>query len=172
MQKMFVLPTAETVNYMDVLFQGAPILIDPSTFGVEIGSSKTAVAEPDPTKVYRAIPGLMNAWYDTAEARSYWILPLIPSPEMTNLHKTIGDAWGRMFVPFIRIAEVQNMRRHNAAWMRSVASGLASTRPILTFHNAFVTNDSSVYPAHQDFYQDYLARGGLDNNVFLETTDR
>lgn len=165
--KLYALPTLQTVEYLDSVFQGSPIPIDPQIFGVELGSSRTEVG-PYPDAVYRAMPALMDVWYDTATQRSFWILPLIPSPEMVDRHDQVGDAWNRQFVPFVRVAEVQNMRRRNVAWLRSIATGLASTKPILTFTNEFVAVDDSIMPAQNDFYEDYLRRGLMSNAVFSD----
>lgn len=168
--KLFALPTLETLEFMISMFQGSPVPINFDTFGTEIGSSRSEI-EPEEL-VYRAVPGLMDVWYDTATARSYWILPLIPSPEMVERHEQIGgDAWGREFIPFMVITEVQNMERRNAAWMRSIASSLASTRPILTFHNELVIADEAIMPAHNDFYEAYRAKGDMNNDLFIDLND-
>lgn len=163
--RSFVLPTLETQEYMSTLFQGAPMFIDVNSFGVELGSSRSPFLQ-DQLRTYRALPGLMNKWYDPSASRSYWILPLIPSPEMAARAEQVGDAWGRQFVPFIVITEVQNLVRRNVAFMNSIASGLVSSRPILTFHNEFVVEDASVMPRQQAFYDDYLARGSDADVVF------
>jgi hypothetical protein len=163
--KLYALPTRETIEYFDQVFQGSPLLIDPTIFGVELGSSRTPV-EAREDQIYRAIPGLMKTWYDSNTSRSYWLLPLFPSPEMVARHQEIGDAWDRQFVPFLMIAEVQNRRHHNVAWMNSVATGMASTHPILEFHNEVVTSDMSIAPDQNDFYEDYMARGQIDNTMF------
>lgn len=167
MFKVFALPDAVTQDYLAGVFQGSPILIDPDSFGIELGSSRAPVG-PFPGNSYRALPGSMNIWYDSATQRSYWLLPLIPSPEMVLRHDQIGDAWGRDFLPVMRIAEVQNMRRRNVAWMKSIADGLASMRPILTFTNELVAEDNSIVPTHQDFYDDQIRKGPLPATLFAE----
>lgn len=169
--KLLVLPTPETSMYLQDVLQGAPMLIDANTWNVELGSSRIPI-EPRPLEdTYRAIPGLMRSWYDMATTRSYWILPLYPSPEMVARHDEIGDAWDRQFVPFMVIAEVQNRNRRHVAFMNSVADGLVSTRPILTYHVETVIQDESIMPAHNDFYEDYLRRGEVNNELFITLND-
>jgi hypothetical protein len=169
--KLLALPTFETAQYLRDLFQGAPMLIDPDGFGVQIGSSRELI-EPVEGVVYAAVPGLMKAYYETATSRSYWLLPLFPSPEMAARHDEIGDAWDReFFVPFLVIAEVQNMRHNHVSFMNSIASSLASTHPILTFHNELVITDESITPDHQDFYDDWIHKGMVNNEYFLAVQD-
>lgn len=89
--KLLALPTFETAQYLRDLFQGAPMLIDPDGFGVQIGSSRELI-EPVEGVVYAAVPGLMKAYYETATSRSYWLLPLFPSPEMAALGNGVDPA--------------------------------------------------------------------------------
>lgn len=167
--KLFALPTLETQEHLTTLFQGCPVPIDFDSFGVEIGSSRSEIRPVD--QVYRAVPGLMDVWYETATQRSYWILPLFPSPEMVTRHEQVGDAWERDFIPFMVIAAVQNMERRNVAWMRSIASSMATTRPILTFHNELSTRDISIVPEQNDFYEAYKAKGEMNNDLFIDIQD-
>jgi len=169
--KLIALPTAQTTSYLMDVFQGAPVQINFEALRVEIGSSRSLIEPNDIETVYRAVPGLMDVWYDTATARSYWILPLIPSPELAEAHDQIGDAWDREYVPFMVISEVQNMERRRAAWMRSVASSLAATRPIFTFTAEMVLEDAAIMPEHHDFYESYLAKGMMNNDLFIDLND-
>ena len=147
------------------MFQACPFDIDWDSFGVELGSSHTKITPKDGV-VYQALPSSMNIWYDSPTAMSYLILPLFPSPKMAARHDEIGDAWGRSFLPFMVIAPSPRLRHRG--FMNSISTGLVDCSPRLTFHLETVIESNDTYPAHNGFYQDYLARGAVSNEVFLE----
>ncbi len=164
---LFVLPTPETAQFFREVFQGSPTFIDPDTFGVYLGSSRTPISARQ-GHVLRAMPDTMDQWYETAMGHSNWLLPIIPSPEMVARHDTIGDAWGRQFVPFIKVSDQANDARHTRNFMRSISTSLVDIKPILTFDNEVVVETDSVLPFQQDFYEDYIARGRRSDVVFVD----
>lgn len=167
MNKIFLLPTDETKSLLESMFSGGSMTIDWDSIGLELGSSESKLI-PGPYKVYRALPGPMGVWYDAATARSYLILPLIPSPEMAKRHEEIGDAWGRDFLPFLSLTDAPSVTRKGRAFINSLATGMVDRQPVLTFHNETLVLDESTVPSHRDFYFDYQWRGAVSNQVFVD----
>lgn len=167
--KLFVLPVPETQAYLRQVFSDLPIVIDYDKLCVEIGSSFNEI-KPDFTREYRAFPGTMGIWYETATARASIILPLIPSPEMCDRRKQIGDVWGREFVPYMALTQQFNNTWRVKPRLNSITTSLADTLPLLRFSAETVLVDDSEVPSQQDFYEDYLKNGGAELQTFLDIT--
>ncbi len=165
-EKLFVLPTPETRDIISSRFRELPVTIHYDALGVEIGSRASGAGTKDINPVdaeveYRALPGSMGVWYDSMSARSWIILPLIPSPEMTERRMEIGDYWGRLFVPYLALSSEFNNVRIKPR-LNSLATGFIETRPILTFNceTVLVENTDRPMPSHSDFYESYVKNGG------------
>lgn len=167
LNRIFVLPTEETLEILKDHFQAAPFDIYWDQLCVEIGSTPYKIDLAEPETIYAATTGSMGLWYDTATALNSLILPLFPSQEMANRNKEIGDGWGRKFLPYLRIRETMVNGRKVKAFCNSVATGFVDYPQILTFHIETSIVDNSVVAPDHGFYQDYLARGQIDNQVFL-----
>lgn len=169
LKKLFVLPTAETREYFDHLFQSYHLEIDFDALAVELGSTTGDIRVKE-SALYRAVPGSMNVWYDPAIGQSNLILPLFPSKEMASRHKEIGDAWGRTtFVPYMVIGEDRPLlKRRRKAILNSLSTVLVDTTPTFWFGNETVVEDNSRYPANMGFYNDYLSKGPLSNQVLID----
>jgi len=169
MKHLFVLPVPETIEHLKAVFMGAPFDIDWDHLGVEIGSTNGQLTPKAPTRVYHAAPGSLDIWYDTAEGCSFLLLPLFPSAKMAQRHDFVGDAWGRdQFRPVLSFGRLQSNRRNHKAFINSVATGLVDTSPVLGFHMETVVEDDAQVPQYSDFYQDYIERGGISNQILLE----
>jgi hypothetical protein len=169
MKHLFVLPVPETILHLQALFSGCPFSIDWDSLGVEIGSTDDLLTAKAPTRLYHAIPGSMGIWYDTSAGDSYLLLPLFPSPKMARRHDEVGDAWDRsQFRPCLNFGILQSNRRNHKAFINSVATALVDTSPVLGFHMETVVQDSAIVPQFDDFYRDYVAHGGISNQILLE----
>lgn len=182
-EKLFVLPTQETRDLIEARFKELPVVIDYAALGVEIGSRMVshqgrgqvfdkspyfaAITPKEPTIEYRALPGSINVWYDSFSNQAWIILPLIPSPEMTARREEIGDAWGRVFVPYLALSSQFNNIRVKPR-LNSIATGLIELRPVLTFNCETVLITESMYPSQNDFYQDYVNNGQHLIQKFLD----
>lgn len=171
MYKLFILPTQETKEYLHKLLRDIPITVDYDALAVEVGSSPTPI-QADLDRVYRALPGQLGIWYETAVGHSWIILPLIPSPEMCDRHEEIGDAWGRHFVPYMVLTGKFNNTSSVKPKLNSIATMLVDTLPdlTLTFTCETVVVDDSVVPSQEDFYLDYYSKGRSSRQLFLELT--
>jgi hypothetical protein len=166
MNKIFLLPTSETLDMLQVVFGASPILINWDALGMELGTSVDPVDLKDGE--YRALTGPMNIWYDSATSRSHLLLTLIPSEEMVARHDEIGDAWGRKFVPYLNMCEDPLMRRDRKAFLNSISTRFVDFPLMLTFHNETLVVDDSTEPAHADFYADYHSRGQVPLKLFTD----
>lgn len=171
MNKLFVLPTIATQQYLHNIFSDISVEIEYETLCVEVGSSVTPIV-PDINRIYRALPGPMNIWYETAVGHSWLILPLIPSPEMADRHDEIGDAWGRDFIPYMVLSGKFNNTFRVKPKLNSIATMLIDTLPDLHFHAETLMQDSATVPSQSDFYNDYHAKGRDGRQLFLELTAR
>lgn len=169
--KLFVLPTPETRDYLRMVLSDLPVVIDYDALAVEIGSSGSPIG-PDISRVYRALPGSLGIWYETAVGHSWIILPLVPSPEMCDRREEVGDAWGRKFVPFMSITSKFNNTSSVKPRLNSISTGLVGTLPTLTFHCETVVQDGGAAPSQADFYDDYAKTGIADRQTFIELLGR
>lgn len=169
LNRLFVLPTLETVTLLSELFRGGPFSIDWSSIGLEVGSSERTITPLADSVTYSCLPGSMNTWYDSAVGRAFLLLPLYPSPKLIARNKAVGDAWGRAFIPFLPLVDSPTNRRNRKAWLNSVATGLVDRLPVLTFDSELVITDYTTVPAQQDFYEDVNARGLYDDQLFVQT---
>jgi hypothetical protein len=165
MNKIFLLPTQDTLDMLQAVFSGSPIIINWDLLGMELGSSVDPVELEDGGE-YRALTGPMNVFYDSGTSRSHLLMSLVPSDEMVARHKQIGDAWGRNFVPYMNMCEDPLMRRARKAFMNSVSTRLVDFPLMLTFHNETLVVDDSVRPAHAEFYDDVQRRGQVPIRLF------
>jgi len=169
--KLFVLPTDQTKEYLHKIFSELPIVIDYERLCVEIGSSLEDIT-PDLTRIYRALPGSIGIWYETATGRPSILLPLIPSPEMCQRREEVGDVWERQFVPYMSLTDQFNNGPKVKPRLNSIADGMVSTLPELRFSCETVLIDDAVVPAQADFYDDFLKTGLHHRPSFLELTTR
>lgn len=171
MFKLFVLPTQATKEYLYKVFRDIPITIDYDSLAVELGSSRAPITA-DIDRQYRALPGQLGIWYETAVGHSWIILPLIPSPEMCDRHEEIGDAWGRHFVPYMVLTGKFNNTNSVKPKLNSIATMLVDTLPDVTLNFSCETavQDDAQVPSQEDFYLDYFQKGRSSRQVFLELT--
>lgn len=171
MYKLLVLPTQATKDYLHKLLRDIPITVDYDALFVELGSSNQPI-RPDLTRLYRALPGQLGIWYETAVGHSWIILPLIPSPEMSDRHDEVGDAWGRHFVPYMVLTGRFNNTSSVKPKLNSVATMLVDTLPdlVMEFSCETVILDDATVPSQEDFYLDYYAKGRSSRQLFLELT--
>ncbi len=173
-EKLFVLPTQETRDIIYSRFRDLPATIHYDALGVEIGSRATgagtqAIKSLDEEVEYRALPGGMNVWYDSLSNKSWIILPLIPSPEMTDRRMQVGDYWGRLFVPYLALSSEFNNIRIKPR-LNSLATGFIETRPVLTFNceTVLIENTDRPMPSQGDFYESYVNSGSHLVPKFLD----
>lgn len=169
--KLFVLPTSDTRDYLRMILSDLPLAIDYDALAVEIASSSSEIV-PDITRVYRALPGSMGIWYEEAVGHSWIILPLVPSPEMCDRREEVGDFWGRKFIPYMVITNKFNNTSSVKPRLNSISSALVDTLPTLMFHCETVVQDGSSVPSQSDFYDDYSKTGIADRQVFIHLNKR
>jgi hypothetical protein len=154
--RLFVLPTPDTLKTIQEAFQASAFEINWDQLGVEIGSSnEPIVIKPD--AVYKATTGILDVWYEPATGVTSVILPLVPGWDMTKRHEEVGDLFFSNFVPNMLLVTPYSNSRPRKARLNSVATTWMETQPILTFYNELVVTDDSIYPAHRAFHEDYVA---------------
>jgi hypothetical protein len=163
--KSIVLPTSGTLELFKLWFGGAPFSVNYDKLHVVLGTSRQPF-ETDPHADYYAVPGSMGMWYDPPTARSYWIIPLVPQEDMVARAREVGCAWDMRFVPFIVLeSDSINNKRYTKAFVNSIATMLVDTSPILQFSAEMCVGTDDTVPEHHAFYQDYIARGGVSNQL-------
>jgi len=173
MYKVFLLPTPATLTLLQSMFAAGPVDVPWDSLSVELSCTFQPPRTEPPEVVYSALPGALSVWYDVATARSYLILPLVPSPAMAKRNHELGrDAFNRAFVPYMTLTDDPPTRRkRGSSFTNSIATGLMDRQPELTFWCETLIQDDSTQAAHYDFYLDYQARGALTNQVLLDADD-
>lgn len=169
--KLFVLPSEQTKEYLRTRFADLSVQVDYDKLCVELGSSHSSI-KADLTRTYRALPGSLGIWYETATARSWVILPLIPSPEMCDRREEVGDVWQRKFLPYMVLSANFNNTPHTKPRLNSIATGLVDTLPEFTFSCETVLFDEAEVPSQADFYDDYLKTGVVNRQLFVQLSTR
>ena len=88
---------------------------------------------------------------------------------MVARHREVGDAWSRPhFIPYMVIGDDPSSKRHSKAFINSLATAFVDRSIELTFCAEVEVANDDTYPADQGFYDDYLSKGALLNQVYLE----
>jgi hypothetical protein len=170
MFQVVVLPTDETLDYLKRCFQATNVTIDWDNLHVELATVKEAPTLKSEV-VYQFNPSSMGIWYDLDAGRPSLLMPLLSGDRALQRFNELGDYWERQFVPYMQITDQFNNRRSTKARLNSIATGLVEVQPILEFDSEMLIELQDYQqhrPAHRAFYQDYLARGGVSNTVFID----
>lgn len=149
--RLYVVPTDETLSYLSAVMSGAPLDIDISEFKVEITSTKGEL-EIDPSRVYSAQAINVNVFYDSYLQQSNLIATLVSS-DLQNRAKELNRegvvrAFYDWYVPYMAIKRgVPPMSRHFRTWKVSLANALCQNERPLNFTGEHVeTVDLLAYP--------------------------
>lgn len=152
--KLYVVPTAETLAYLTTIMGASPIKLNLDSMTLDVTVTQAPfITLPD--VVYRARAGTLGIYYDSASASSQLILPLT-SMDLQIRYETLEDmdaanAFHKQYHPHITL--VQNMppmARHYRSFINSISNTLsASTSPDLTFTGeTVVTTDLQAIPEY------------------------
>lgn len=141
--RLSVVPTAETAEYLSNVMAGSPLDIDISAYTVELITTQDDVIAK-PNNVYQATSLSLKSWYDTYLQRSSLILSLA-SPSMVErcmeLHKEgVVREFFDHFYPYLIIRPgMPALSRNYKSFVLSTANALCGTndRP-LEFTGEFV----------------------------------
>jgi hypothetical protein len=166
LQRIFTLPTPDTVDFLQFHFAATGARINWDGLGVELGVV-AGDAKLKENAVYQAVPGDLDMWYDSITARSWLILPLWASEKMVARSEELGNAWQRPFLPYMVLSDLVTNRHREKAILNSVATSFIDTSPVLTFRGE-IAMPWDAPPPLPDFYLSARAKGGLSNQIFLE----
>ncbi|QBX06578.1 hypothetical protein H1O16_gp165 [Burkholderia phage BcepSaruman] len=154
------LPTNETLDYLRTVFNGCPFEVNFDAAYVSLNISETEMKLDDTGAVYRARPGYMGIWYDTALGDSSLILPLSSGDLLTRAQDLREEApnefYGNLYFPhMVLVPHMVPLKRHVRTFVNSITHVLGTIdRRMLTFsHEVQLTRDYRYAPS-SDYYQD------------------
>lgn len=166
--RLFVVPTEETVGYLSAVMAGAPLDIDMSDFKVEITSTEDGL-EIDPDRVYSAQAINLNVFYDTHLQRSNLIATLVSSDLQDRAKELVSEGVVRAFydwyVPYLVIKRgMPPLSRHFRTWKVSMANALCQNERPLYFTGEHVVQEDVVAYPDFDYVQAMAAELQLRHN--------
>lgn len=149
--RLYVVPTDETMSYLSAVMAGAPLDIDLTEFKVEITSTEDAL-EIDPSRVYTSQAINVNVFYDTYLQRSSLIATLV-SRDLQERAKELNSegvvrAFYDWYVPYLVIKRgTPPLSRHFRTWKVSLANALCQNERPLNFTGEHVVQENlAAYP--------------------------
>lgn len=166
--RLYVVPTDETLSYLSAVMAGAPLDLDLTELMVEITSTEDAL-EIDPSRVYSAQAININVFYDTYLQRSSLIATLV-SRDLQERAKELNSegvvrAFYDWYVPYMAIKRgTPPLSRHFRTWKVSLANALCQNeRPLYFTGEHVVQEDLMAYPDF-DYVQAMAAELQLRHN--------
>ena len=154
--KLVVIPTQETMDYLTQVFSGCPFDVDLQQLCIEINTSREPMmAQPD--LVYQVIAGDMDVFYDSSVGMSSLILPVTSAAlahRFVELQDTAPHAFHRLYFPHATFVEpMPALPRHYRGFINSVASTLRSGDQPLLFDAEMVIPTNVDSPPDIDYYE-------------------
>ncbi|BAG41452.1 hypothetical protein [Ralstonia phage phiRSL1] len=154
--QLIVLPTQDTLAYLNRVFDGCSFDIDWSQSFVEVNSSVQPM-EADPTRKYTAVAGTMNVYYDSATGDNSLLLPLVSDELVERCAELRVDApsafYGNAYFPFLVVKRNYAPRRaHRRYFITSIADVLYADRYPLTFDAELVLPRTFETVPDMDYY--------------------
>lgn len=140
-----VLPTPETLDYLQQVFSTCPVEINWDALHVTLGPENTNLF---PSSVYAFYPGSLDFWYNDTNGGSALVLPLYESPKVISRAIQLGRVDSRPFHLSLK-EEVSTSRRHHVFFNSLADSLVAECRP-LKFHNEMVAARKHSYIVSQE----------------------
>ena len=151
---LFVVPSDNTLAYLEQQTSGCPFTIDLSKVFVTVAFT-TAAIEPDSSQIYLAEMGNLSLFPNLNLGGSSLILPLVSnSLQQANfdISETEGDAFDILYSPHLTLVETMPPnRRYIKSWINSL-SGIfkADGRP-LEFGNETVESIELSSPLDEGY---------------------
>lgn len=163
--QLVVLPTKDTLDYLNKVFSACPFDHDFRTIYVEINSSLTEM-EPEPDNVYTARAGTMRPFYDTATQTTSLILPLF-SQSLTERCAQVREYapsafYGHLYFPNMVVKpNMPPLAKSYRSFIASVANTLATAEDaVLIFDAELVVTKTYMAAPQLDFY------AAMESNVY------
>lgn len=176
--KLVVIPTEETLEYLSRIFSGCPFDVDLKKFYVEVNTALVPM-KPEPELVYAAEPGSMDLYYDENQGWTTLTLPL-KSKSLVGRWQSLQEEAPHVFHPTEYFPNMKMVwpfppiKRHFRTFINSVASTLINDAQKLYFDAEMVivtpmetVPDVSLYRTlrTQAQYERSLSNNGLVNIV-------
>ena len=166
--RLYVVPTEETLGYLSAVMAGAPIDLDLTDFKVEITSTEDAL-EIDPSRTYTAQAINVNVFYDSYLQQSSLIATLVSS-DLQDRAKELNQegvvrAFYDWYIPYLVVRRsVPPLSRHFRTWRVSLANALCQNERPLHFTGEHVVQEELVAYPDFDYIQAMAAELQLRHN--------
>lgn len=155
LNRLFVVPTAETMTYFRDALSASPLEFDFDDFHVDIINTQSGL-ETEPSIVYKARAGTLNIFYDSTRGESSLILPLSSADMQIRYDQLacngIYDSWVNELNPHLVL--IKNMPpsvRHARGFRNSISTTFATTDFVFTFHKETCVVENQDYPLNFDY---------------------
>ena len=160
--RLFVVPTDETLSYLSSVMSGCPIDLNIDAFRVEIITTQDAL-EIDPSRVYRSQAINVNVFYDSYLQRSSLIATLVSSDLQARAKELNLEGVARpenfpqFFVPHFTIRpDMPALSRNIRIWKVAIANALCQNERYLDWTGEYVSTETLLAVPDPD-YQEAMA---------------
>jgi hypothetical protein len=138
--RLYVVPTDDTMGYLSALMSGSPVDVDLETLKIELITTEDEL-EIDPERVYSVEAISVGVFYDTYLQRSNLIVTFKSSDMQTRYRELRDEGVVRAFygdgIPYIPymalIRGTPPMTKHFRAFKLAVTNALVANERMLTF---------------------------------------
>ena len=157
LNRLFVVPTDETLHYLKKLMVSSPITFDFDSFHVDIMSSSSEI-ESEPSIVYSASCDSLGIYYDSARTQASLILPLLSEDFNTRFDQLcandITPYWDAPCKPYMTlVTNCPALKRHAKGWINSISDALVAADLRLQFTYEYAVTEEQSHPLNYDFLQ-------------------
>lgn len=145
--RLFVVPTADTMSYLSSVMSGCPIDLDLSQFRLEVITTEDAL-EIEPDRVYSSQAVNVNVYYDAALQRSSLICTLSSSDlherciELNREGVARPAGFPPFFIPHFTIRpDMPPMSVNIRRWRVSIANALCQSERVLSWTGEYVETE-------------------------------
>lgn len=155
--RLYVRPDADTMNYLTALVSGSPVDLDLDDFKVEIMSTADAL-EYDPSRRYQAEAVNVNIFYDANLQRSSLIATLV-SPDLQKRVQELREegvtpAFYDWYIPYMPLKRgMPPLGKRIRTWKLQMANALVGNERLMTFSNEFVELEDLQYIPDMDYME-------------------
>jgi hypothetical protein len=169
--RLFVIPTEETLSYLSSVMSGCPIDLNINDFKVEVITTQDAL-EIDPERVYTSQTMNVNVFYDSYLQRSSLIATLISSDlqerakELNREGVARPENFPQFFVPhFVIRPDMPPLSRNIRIWKLAIANALCQTERPLDWTGEYVSTETLLAVPNLDYLQAMAADLQLRHGV-------
>lgn len=167
--RLFVVPTDETLDYFSKLLSGNPVGVDLQSLRVELMLTQDELLI-EPARVYEAQAINVNVFYDSQLGQSSVIATLQSADMQERVKELHQEGAVREFydwyIPYCVIKRnMPPLSKHFRTWRVQIANALCANERPLFFTGEYVEQQTLEYPPDFDYIQAMAAELGFRHNA-------